>query len=205
LSLFYSAGRYQPFFPPILAFGNTTAEYWTLRILAALLLFALMGGSAVPAKLVLKSFRQNNLYEGIVMEPKIVRKAAFKVAGFETKTTNVGGVNYTVLPKFWERYFTENWSSMLHQQIKPLNPAELGICFPGGLEKGQFSYVIGVEVADFKDIPDDLFKGEVPAATYTVFTSPSRGLAGRAVFQGHSRNLGLYLRLVVPGVRLRIQ
>jgi AraC family transcriptional regulator len=131
-----------------------------------------MDGGAVPAKLVLKSFRQNKIDGGVIMEPKLIKKAAFKVAGFETKTTNVGGVNYEVLPKFWDRYFAENWGRVLHEEIKPLSHAELGICFPGGLEEGQFSYVIGVEVADFHNLPERLFKGEIPAATYAVFTSP---------------------------------
>ena len=106
------------------------------------------------------------------MEPKFVQKAAFKVAGYELKTTNVDKVNYQVLPEFWNRYFAENWGKVLHDKIKPVSHAELGICFPGGLEEGEFSYVIGVEVADFDGAPEGLFKGEVPAATYAVFTSP---------------------------------
>jgi AraC family transcriptional regulator len=133
---------------------------------------ALRAISSAPAKMELKSFRQYKLKGGIVMEPKIIKKAAFKVAGYEKKTTNIGGVNYQVLPKFWDQYFADNWSKVLHEQIQPVNPAELGICFPGGLEEGEFSYVIGVEVADFKNVPEGLFKGEVPAATYAVFTSP---------------------------------
>jgi AraC family transcriptional regulator len=132
----------------------------------------LIDSSSPPAKLVLKSFHQNNIYGGVVMEPKFVKKEAFKVAGYEIKTTNVGRVNYQVLPEFWSRYFSQNWGKVLHEKIKPISHAELGICFPGGLEEGEFSYVIGVEVADFSGVPEGLFKGEVPAATYAVFTSP---------------------------------
>jgi AraC family transcriptional regulator len=106
------------------------------------------------------------------MEPKIIKKSAFKVTGFERKTTNIGGVNYRELPQFWDRYFAENWAKILHGRIKPVQDADLGLCFPGGMEKGEFSYVIGVEVGDFNDIPAEMFRGEVPAATYAVFTTP---------------------------------
>ena len=106
------------------------------------------------------------------MEPKFVKKPAFKVAGFELKTTNIGGVNLKEAPKFWDRYFAENWDKVMHQQLKPVHGAVLGLCFPGGLDKGEFSYVIGVEVADFKDVPVGMFKGEVSTATYAVFTTP---------------------------------
>ncbi|HEX7474709.1 MAG TPA: AraC family transcriptional regulator [Dehalococcoidales bacterium] len=126
----------------------------------------------IPAKLTLKSFKENHLNGGVIMEPKIIKKPAFKVTGFERKTTNIGGVNYRELPQFWDRYFAENWAKILRGRIKPVQDTDLGLCFPGGMEKGEFSYVIGVEVADFNDIPEEMFRGEVPAATYAVFTTP---------------------------------
>jgi AraC family transcriptional regulator len=132
----------------------------------------------VPAKLILKSFQENNIIGGVIMEPKIIKKPAFKVAGFELKTTNIGGVNLKEVPKFWDRYFAENWATVLHEQLKPVNRAELGLCFPGGLEEGEFCYVIGVEVADFQNIPEGMFKGQVPEATYAVFTTPPVGNKG---------------------------
>jgi len=128
--------------------------------------------SSVPAKLILNEFKRNNLYGGIIMEPRIVKKPAFKVVGFELKTTNIGGVNYKEIPKFWDRYFTEGWEKILYEQVKPENGTVLGLCFTGSMEEGNFSYVIGVEVVDFKNIPEKMFKGEVPEATYAVFTSP---------------------------------
>jgi AraC family transcriptional regulator len=132
-----------------------------------------IGCSAKPARVILKSFQENNISGGIIMEPKIVKKPAFKVAGFELQTTNIERVNYKTVPEFWDRYFKENWDKVLHEQIKPVDNAVLGLCFPGGLESGEFSYVIGVEVADFQGVPEGMFKGEVPAATYAVFTSPA--------------------------------
>jgi len=128
--------------------------------------------NVVPTKIILTSFKKNNLYGGIIMEPRIVKKPAFKVVGFELKTTNIGGVNYREVPEFWDRYLAKGWEKILHEEIKPANDAELGICFPGGMEKGEFSYVIGVEVTDFKNVPKEMFRGNVPRATYAVFTSP---------------------------------
>lgn len=133
-------------------------------------------GGEIPSRVVLNSFQENKIYGGIIMEPKFVKKPAFKVAGFELKTTNIQKVNYETVPKFWDRYFAENWDKILHEQLKPVHDAVLGLCFPGGLESGEFSYVIGVEVADFKGISEGMFKGEVPAATYAVFTTPLKDI-----------------------------
>jgi len=132
----------------------------------------LIDSSGIPVKLSLEAFKQNNIDGGVVMEPRIIRKPAFKVAGFELKTTNKNGVNRQTIPAFWDKYIKENGRQKLVDNIRPTSPAELGMCFPGDTGVENFSYVIGMEVADFKDVPKEYFKGEVPAATFAVFTTP---------------------------------
>ncbi len=128
--------------------------------------------STIPVKLVLASFQKNNINGGVVMEPKIVTKPAFKVAGYELKTTNRNGQNLKDGPAFWSKYLANNWRQKLLEHIHPVSKAELGLCFPGDIGVEDFSYVIGMEVADLKGIPAEFFKGEVPAGTWAVFTTP---------------------------------
>jgi AraC family transcriptional regulator len=132
----------------------------------------LIESRTAPVKLDLAVFQQNNIFGGVVMEPKIIRKPAFKVAGFELKTTTLNGENKKTCPAFWDKYNKENRREKLLADIKPAGQAELGLCFPGIIESEAFSYVIGMEVSDFKGVPADYFKGEVPAATWAVFTTP---------------------------------
>jgi len=49
---------------------------------------------------------------------------------------------------------------------------EYGICFPHDVETGKFTYAIGVKVDNYDNASEDMFKGEVPEATYAVFTTP---------------------------------
>lgn len=104
------------------------------------------------------------------MQPRIVFKPACKVAGFELRTLN--GDCMDEIPAFWDRYVAEDWCKVLHQQISPGSTADLGICFPQDGEAGSFSYVIGVEVEDYDRVPPGMFRGELPDATYAVFTTP---------------------------------
>lgn len=104
------------------------------------------------------------------MEPQIVTKPAFKIAGYELKTTTRDGLSNQEIPAFWgnvERL------SFLHNQLHSVGAVELGICFPGDPVTGDFSYIIAVEVSDFDGVPADLFTAEVPEAVYAVFTTPA--------------------------------
>jgi AraC family transcriptional regulator len=128
--------------------------------------------STIPVKLVLASFQENNISGGVVMEPKIVTKPAFKVVGYELKTTNRNGQNLKDGPAFWDKYNHNDWRQKLLDHIHPVSKAELGLCFPGDIGVEDFSYIIGMEVADFNGVPAEFFKGEVPAGTWAVFTTP---------------------------------
>jgi AraC family transcriptional regulator len=134
--------------------------------------YRLHGSGQVPTKVDLFLLAQYHLRGAIVMEPQIVTKPAFKVAGYELKTTTRDNMHNQEIPAFWGS-LTKEQSDTLHKKLPSVNEAELGVCFPTDPANGDFSYVIAVEVADFKDIPANLFTTEIPGATYAVFTTPA--------------------------------
>ena len=134
--------------------------------------YRLHASGQVPAKVDLFLFAQYQLKGAIVMEPQIVTKPAFKVAGYELKTTTRDSVNNQEVPAFWGNMTTERLD-MLHNQLPSVGKAELGMCFPIDPANGDFSYVIAVEVSDFSGIPKDLFTAEIPEAVYAIFTTPA--------------------------------
>ncbi|WP_161978010.1 GyrI-like domain-containing protein [Dictyobacter kobayashii] len=62
---------------------------------------------------------------------------------------------------------------MLHKQLHVVRHNEIGACLPPDPITGNFSYVIAVEVHDYDGVPAEMFRGEIPEATYAVFTVPT--------------------------------
>lgn len=125
----------------------------------------------LPKKVDLLLLTQYNLTGGIIVEPKIVTKPACKIAGYELKTTTRDGKNMEEIPAFWASVMPEKLS-VLHKQLHVVHHNELGACLPPDMTTGDFSYIIAVEVHDYEGVPPDMFRGEVPAATYAVFKTP---------------------------------
>jgi AraC family transcriptional regulator len=134
--------------------------------------YRLYGSEQLPAKVDLFLFARYQLRGAIVMEPQIVTKAAFKVAGYELKTTTRENVSNQEVPAFWGSMTAERFDT-LHNQLQRVGEAELGLTFPIDPANGNFSYVIAVEVSDFNGIPADLFTAEIPEAVYAIFTTPA--------------------------------
>lgn len=130
-----------------------------------------LGTGRVPAKADLVKLVEYDIRGGVIMQPKVVFRPSCKIAGFELQTA-ADGSNTREIPAFWDRYFAENWCSVLHQEISPGSHADLGVCFPADAATGRFSYVIGVEVENYDRVRAELFRAELPAATYAVFTTP---------------------------------
>ncbi len=118
-----------------------------------------------------------HLTGGIVMEPRIITRPAFKVVGYALKTTSVDGENSTAIPAFWQDYM-KNHCESLHKALTPVSHAEYGLCMDMDTETGAFNYVIGLEVPEDAAIPGGLNTAAVPAATYAVFTTPPSDHAG---------------------------
>lgn len=112
-----------------------------------------------------------HLTGGIVMEPKLVTRPAFKVAGYVKRTTSVDGANRRDVPAFWQEYL-KNHCEDLHKSLTPVSHAEYGLCMDIDMETGEFNYVIGLEVPEDAILPEGLYTTTVPASTYAIFTTP---------------------------------
>lgn len=105
------------------------------------------------------------------MNPVIIKRPAFKVAGYGIKT-NVSNGNYTKdVASFWSNYDGENLESKMYEILNPPKHGEVGLCVSSNSESGDAIYLLGVIVDDFTKVTDDMITVEVPKATYAVFTT----------------------------------
>lgn len=108
---------------------------------------------------------------GYMMEPKIIKKESFKVAGYGIKT-NVVGTNFTKdIASFWGNYEGENLETKMYELLNPPKHGEVGLCVPNSGD-GEVTYLLGVIVEDFSKVTQEMLTVEVPEATYAVFTTP---------------------------------
>ncbi|GGG08795.1 AraC family transcriptional regulator [Paenibacillus albidus] len=108
---------------------------------------------------------------GYVMNPVIVQKPAFKVAGYGIET-NVAEGNYTKdIASFWSHYEGENLESKMYEILNPPKHGEVGLCVPA-FDSGNATYLLGVIVEDFSRVTDDMLTVQVLEAEYAVFTTP---------------------------------
>lgn len=109
---------------------------------------------------------------GYIMNPVIMKKTAFKVAGYGIKT-NITNSNYTKdIASFWSNYDGENLESKMYKILNPPKHGEVGICVPESGESGDAVYLLGVIIDNFDNVTNDMITVEVPEATYAVFTTP---------------------------------
>jgi AraC family transcriptional regulator len=123
-------------------------------------------------KLPILAKNKQYLTGGIVMEPKMLRKGAVKLAGFALKTRTKDGENKKAIPKFWGEYLSDGRVQKLHGESFLKNHSEYGACFPENPENGEFLYVIAVEVKEGHDIPNGYYVCALPEAFYAVFSTP---------------------------------
>jgi len=108
---------------------------------------------------------------GYIMNPVIMKKAAFKVAGYGIKT-NITNSNYTKdIASFWSNYDGENLESKMYKILNPPRHGEVGICVPESGVSGDALYLLGVIIDNFDNVTNDMITVEVPEATYAVFTT----------------------------------
>ena len=109
---------------------------------------------------------------GYIMEPVIIKKLAFKVAGYGINT-NVTDGNYTKdVASFWSNYDGENLESKMYNILNPPKHGEVGLCVPSNKKNGDAMYLLGVIVDDYSKVTDDMITVNVPEALYAVFTTP---------------------------------
>jgi AraC family transcriptional regulator len=107
---------------------------------------------------------------GFLITPAIIKKPAFKAAGYGIKTT-ISGRFTKDIAAYWVHYNGENLEEKMYDLLKPPRHGEVGICIttPG---KEQVTYLLGVIVEDFTKVTPEMMKVTVPAADYAVFTTP---------------------------------
>lgn len=118
-------------------------------------------------------YSKESIYKigGYIMNPVIVKKPAFKVAGYGINT-NISNGSYTKdVASFWINYNGENLESKMYEILEPKKHGEVGLCIPSNDENGDTIYLLGVIVDDFKGVTDDMMIVDVPDATYAVFTT----------------------------------
>ncbi len=107
---------------------------------------------------------------GYIMKPVMVKRPAFKVAGYGIKT-NITGVTYTKdIASYWSNYEGKNLESKMYKILNPAEHGEVGLCVPLS-EDGNVIYLLGVIVDDFSKVEEDMLTVEVPEAEYAVFTT----------------------------------
>jgi AraC family transcriptional regulator len=125
-----------------------------------------------PQKVNLVNIKENKV-GGIIMEPKIINKDAFKIVGYKFDTTLRNNAHSRDIPAFWEKCDIEGKEARLYATQNPPRHGEYGICINTNIETDEFSYVLGVAVDAFDNALEEMYKLEVPAATYAVFTTPA--------------------------------
>jgi Bacterial regulatory helix-turn-helix proteins, AraC family./Bacterial transcription activator, effector binding domain. len=128
---------------------------------------------SLPPKPDLKKIQKMKV-GGLLMQPKIVERPAFKVIG-KTFEGRISGVSSTRdYPAFWNRPGLDDGSveKMLYQTVKPKKHGEYCINYQTGPLDETFTYLFAVEFHEGMDVPDGLTLLEIPAATYAVFRTP---------------------------------
>jgi AraC family transcriptional regulator len=128
---------------------------------------------SLPQKPDLLSLHQKNL-NGVVLQPKIVKRQPFTVAG-KTFEGFVKNVFYTRdVPAYWnQRGLTDGAvERMLYEALKPRNHGEYCINFKSNETDGSFIYLFSVEFDEGKELPKGLTSLQIPSATYAVFKTP---------------------------------
>ncbi|MFC7373485.1 AraC family transcriptional regulator [Fictibacillus iocasae] len=107
---------------------------------------------------------------GIFMKPTFVVKPAFSVIGYELKTTNTDGQNNTDIPAFWQDYIVNKKGAAIPHPLD--SDTEFGMCVEHNPETDEFTYLIGMEVAEGSAAPAGMAYHRFPETEYAVFTTP---------------------------------
>lgn len=115
---------------------------------------------------------------GLIMNPVLIKKSAFKVAGYGIKT-NVAE-NFTKdIAAYWDTYNGENLECKMYSQLNPPKHGEVGVCIPNGDDENAI-YLFGVIVDNYQKVTADMMTVTVPEAEYAVFTTPPVNTANTA-------------------------
>ena len=128
---------------------------------------------SLPQKLDLLSLREKQT-GGIVMQPKILQKESFIIAGktFESKMEKVSFTRDA--PAFWDQRISvdEAIERTLYDLLSPEKHGEYCINLNRTELKNSFTYIFAVNYDQNAQLPNGLTKLKISAATYAVFRTP---------------------------------
>ena len=138
---------------------------------------------------------------GTMIQPKIINRPAFQVAGFGIQTNITDGSYTKDIAVFWTHYDTYSWEKQMYDVLQPPKHGEVGIILPESRQSGTLTYILGVIVEDFSKVLPEMRTVEVPAAKYAVFTTPPvdltqggyQGEANTVDFPQSIRNIWKYI------------
>ncbi|WP_318616603.1 effector binding domain-containing protein [Sporosarcina sp. YIM B06819] len=128
---------------------------------------------SLPQKLDLVSLLEKKV-GGIVMQPKIVQKTAFTIAG-KTFESIIENISYTRdAPAFWDQRISpdEAIESTLYEALSPEIHGEYCINLNSGDLEDRFTYLFAVNYDPHVQLPTGLTKLRLPETTYAVFRTP---------------------------------
>ena len=126
-----------------------------------------------PQRLILKDLYEKN-HGGIVLQPKIISRESFWVAGkkFESHVPNI---NYTRdAPAFWDQEGLNDGSveRALYEALSPKKHGEYCINLTGADNQDYFTYLFAVDLDDHIELPSGFMKFKVPSSAYAIFKTP---------------------------------
>jgi AraC family transcriptional regulator len=128
---------------------------------------------SLPQKIDLLSLKRKEV-GGIVMQPKIVQKPDFTVAG-KTFESTIENVFYTRdAPAFWDQRISpdEFIERTLYEALSPEKHGEYCINLRSTEIKDRFTYYFAVNYNQDVQLPAGLTKLQITDATYAVFRTP---------------------------------
>lgn len=115
---------------------------------------------------------ENRFEYNLGLIPEFIDRPSFKLAGFSCRTTWKDGANKTDAPKLWNNYHGRKLYDRIGIHTDPISRYDIGMITECDFEKSRFTYIIGIEVDDFKKVNGECAKMIVPAAHYAVFKTP---------------------------------
>jgi AraC family transcriptional regulator len=128
---------------------------------------------SLPQKLDLISIHRKNT-GGIVLQPMIVKRTSFKVAG-KTFEITMKNVSYTRdAPAIWDQEGLADGSieRFLYKTLAPKKHGEYCINLGPSVAEDKFTYLFAADLDKDTSLPDGLTPLQLPAATYAVFKTP---------------------------------
>ncbi len=114
------------------------------------------------------------------MNYNVINTNEKKIAGFFIRTTNKNGQSIKDQSEFWEEFFTKGLNNKISNKKFP--DEILGVYFDyAGDHTGDYSFLIGYEVNDFKNIQEGVTSLSITSGKFAFFTDKEKRSIGEKV------------------------